>query len=93
MAFSLSDFGQNPGGGNSGGSTSIATPAITVAAGELIVVYVRWEGGGANDAAVVSSVTDTIGNTYVVGPSRDNDSGGEGKKITLAYCLSSAYDL
>lgn len=88
MAFALESESANPAGSNSGSSTTIAAPAIAVATGELVVVSVRWEGGGANDAATIT-VADTIGNTYTVGPTRDNDSGGEGKKIVTAYCLES----
>lgn len=71
---------------NSGSSTSIPIPGFSVSTGNLLVVGMRWEGGGATDTAT-ASLADTAGNTYTLLGYQSTGS-GEGHRIAVFYCLS-----
>jgi hypothetical protein len=49
----------------SGSTTAITSPSITIGSGHLVIVVFFLTGNGSN-SAVISSVTDTIGNTYTL---------------------------
>jgi hypothetical protein len=74
---------------NTSSSTTVAFPSLNVSAGECIVVGLRWEGGGLNDAAT-ASVTDSIGNSYVVVDTEVTGSSGQDTKVVALVCLSSS---
>lgn len=71
---------------NNGSSTSIPIPGFSVSTGNLLVVGMRWEGGGATDTAT-ASLADTAGNTYTLLGYQSTGS-GEGHRIAVFYCLS-----
>lgn len=66
-------------------STSIPISALNVTSGNLLVVGLRWEGGGTSDSATVT-LADTAGNTYSLLGYMTNS--GEDHRLALFYCLS-----
>jgi len=61
---------------------------ISITAGDLITVEVKWEAVG---GSTISSVTDDIGgNTYTLGTVKDGTGTGGAPHSQIAYCLSSA---
>jgi hypothetical protein len=72
---------------NSGGSTTIALPAQNVAAGNLLVLGLRWEGGGVSDATT-ASISDTAGHTWQLLGYQSTGGGSESERIALFYTLS-----
>lgn len=66
-------------------STSIPISALNVTSGNLLVVGLRWEGGGATDTAT-ATLADTAGNTYTAIAHQSTGS-GEGHRSALFYCL------
>ena len=69
-----------------GSSTSIPFSALNLTAGNLLVVLIRWEGGGATDTAT-ATLADTAGNTYTLLDYRSTGS-GEGHRMGVFYCLN-----
>lgn len=65
---------------------SRVAPAFNAAAGNLIIVAIRYDQTGANS---ITSVTDTAGNTYTAGAIGTTLSGGYPSVAQLWYCLSS----
>jgi hypothetical protein len=72
---------------NNSGSTTIALPAQNVAAGNLLVLGLRWEGGGVSDATT-ASISDTAGNSWQLIGYQSTGGGSETERIALFYCLS-----
>ena len=70
---------------NNNSSTSIPISALNVTSGNLLVVGLRWEGGGATDTAT-ATLADTAGNTYTAIDHQSTGS-GEGHRIALFCCL------
>lgn len=71
---------------NSGGDTSIPLNSINATTGDLIIVALRWEGGGGSDATT-ATVTDDQSNAYSLLGYMVNAS-GEDEKVGIFYCLS-----
>lgn len=85
MSFTLvgnRDFVDN------GGSAGLSFLSQEVAVGDLIIISVRYEGGGSSDTSTVS-VADTAGNTYNVIASQ---TAGEGQRIHLLYAISQSVE-
>ena len=53
-------------GGATGNANSIATAAKSTTTGNLISVELKWEWAGTGSAPVLTSVTDTAGNSYTI---------------------------
>lgn len=73
----------------SGSSTTIVLPAQNVAAGNLLVLGLRWEGGGVSDATT-ASISDTAGNTWQLVGYLSPGGGSETERIGLFYTLAAA---
>lgn len=71
-----------------GTGASFNMAAINLAAGDLCVVVVRWEEDSSASETVISSVTDTAGNTYTIGAAQWTGSTTEDQKVATAYCLN-----
>ena len=72
------------GDSSSASATTLVTSSFASVAGRLIVGYVGWEGGN----TTISSVSDTAGNTYVVGTPAPHGTFPD-QCIASFYCLSS----
>ena len=81
MAFTHHDFQYTAQG--AGPTTTVTLAAIATTAGDLIVFGLKWQ--TANTA--ITSITDTIGNSYTSGTLLDNPSGDLHGQ--MFYCLSS----
>lgn len=78
---------------NGAAAATIVFPAMDCAAGALLSGGVGWENGGANDPAVVTGITDTAGNTWVIENQVSTGSATEDEKGVKFHCLSSIAQL
>jgi hypothetical protein len=78
---------QNAAGWNGGTDTTIATPAWSLGAARLVVVFVRFT---FNTDSTISSIVDTAGNTYTdVGIGRIGTIAGEAGYMQMFYAKNS----
>ena len=78
--------------GNNASNTNLDGSAFSLTAGNLLIVAVRYEGGGGSDTATIS-FTDTAGNTYSqIGAATDSN-GARCHLFKVENCLGSASNI
>lgn len=75
--------------GDTASTTGIVFDGFDTVAGQLLVVGVRWEAGGASDSATIS-FSDTAGHTFATRIYKYATGSGEDTTIAVTYVLSTS---
>src|SRR5690606_23889042 len=67
-----------------GAGTGLTFSSFAATVGQIVVVALRWEGGGSSDSAT-ASISDSAGTTYNVIAYRTTNSSSEDNRVALAW--------